>query len=82
MRVLFVSQFFPLVIATLFAPGRVRSGSALAALATGVAVTAFFTIGPMPRPGGFHPGFLGLAANAAVLLGGAVTRNENKLNPI
>src|SRR5205807_1463120 len=64
----FVSQFFPLVIAALFLPGRVRAGSALAALATGVAITAFFTIGPVPRPGGFHPGFLGLVGNAAVLL--------------
>jgi SSS family solute:Na+ symporter len=64
----FVSQFFPLVIAALLLPGRVRSGLALAALATGVVITAFFTIGPVPRPGGFHPGFLGLVANAAVLL--------------
>jgi Na+/proline symporter len=66
----FVSQFFPLVIAALFAPGRVGGSSALAALAVGVCVTAFFTVGPIPRPGGFHPGFLGLSANAAVLLVG------------
>jgi len=64
----FVSQFFPLVIASLFLPGRVRSGWALGALGAGVAIAAFFTIGPIPRPGGFHPGFLGLTANAAVLL--------------
>jgi SSS family solute:Na+ symporter len=64
----FVSQFFPLVIAALFLPGRVRAGSALAALSAGVAITAFFTIGPIARPGGFHPGFLGLVANAGVLL--------------
>jgi SSS family solute:Na+ symporter len=64
----FVSQFLPLVIAALFLPGRVRSGWAFAALAAGVAITAFFTIGPIPRPAGFHPGFLGLAANAVVLL--------------
>ena len=31
-------------------------------------MATFFTIGPVPRPGGFHPGFLGLVANAAVLL--------------
>jgi len=30
--------------------------------------TAFFTIGPIARPGGFHPGFLGLVANSAVML--------------
>ena len=64
----FVSQFFPLVIAALFLPGRVKAGSALAALSVGVAITAFFTIGPIARPGGFHPGFLGLVANAGVLL--------------
>jgi SSS family solute:Na+ symporter len=64
----FVSQFFPLVIAAVYLPGRVRSGGALMGLAAGVTITAFFTIGPIPRPGGFHPGFLGLAANAAVLL--------------
>jgi SSS family solute:Na+ symporter len=64
----FVSQFFPLVIASLYLSGRVSGGSAIAALATGVAVTAFFTIGPMPRPGGVHPGFFGLAANSAVIL--------------
>ena len=48
----FVSQFFPLVMASLYLPGRVSGGSAITALATGVAVTAFFTIGPIPRPGG------------------------------
>ena len=64
----FVSQFFPLVMVSLYRPGRVGAGSAIAALATGVVVTAFFTIGPIPRPGGFHPGFLGLAANSAVIL--------------
>jgi SSS family solute:Na+ symporter len=64
----FVSQFFPLVITSLYLPGRVSGGSAMAALATGVVVTAFFTIGPIPRPGGFHPGFLGLAANGLVML--------------
>ena len=68
----FVSQFFPLVIAALYLPGRVRTDWALAALAAGVAITAFFTIGPILRPGGFHPGFLGLAANTAVLLISAV----------
>ncbi len=64
----FVSQFFPLVIAALYAPGRVSGASAVVALAVGVAVTAFFTIGPIARPGGFHPGFLGLVANSAVVL--------------
>jgi len=64
----FVSQFFPLVMASLYLPGRITGGSAIASLAAGVAVTAFFTIGPIPRPGGFHPGFLGLAANSAVIL--------------
>jgi SSS family solute:Na+ symporter len=64
----FVSQFFPLVITSLYLPERVSGGSAMAALATGVVVTAFFTIGPIPRPGGFHPGFLGLAANGLVML--------------
>jgi len=64
----FVSQFFPLVIASLYAPGRVIGTVALMALATGVVVTAFFTIGPISRPSGFHPGFLGLAANSAVIL--------------
>jgi len=63
----FVSQFFPLVLAALFLPERVHGGPALAALATGVIVTAFFTIGPLPRPGGVHPGFLGLVANSLVL---------------
>jgi SSS family solute:Na+ symporter len=75
----FVSQFFPLVIVALFAPGRVCGGLALAALVCGVAVTAFFTVGPMPRPGGFHPGFLGLAANAAVLFAGAGHTSRKKL---
>jgi solute:Na+ symporter, SSS family len=64
----FVSQFFPLVIVALFLPGRAPAGSALAALAAGVVITAFFTIGPIPRPGGFHPGFLGLLANSGILM--------------
>jgi SSS family solute:Na+ symporter len=64
----FVSQFFPLVIASLYLPGRIPGAAAIAALTTGVAVTAFFTIGPFPRPGGFHPGFLGLVANGSVML--------------
>ncbi len=64
----FVSQFFPLVIGSLFFPGRVSANAALWALATGVMITAFFTIGPIQRPGGFHPGFLGLVGNSLVLL--------------
>jgi len=74
----FVSQFFPLVIAALFLPGRVRAGSALAALSTGVAITAFFTIGPIARPGGFHPGFLGLVGNATVLLTSIIAQSERR----
>jgi len=64
----FVSQFFPLVIAALLMPGRVRASSALTALTVGVLVTGFFTVGPIPRPGGFHPGFVGLLANCTMLL--------------
>ena len=63
----FVSQFFPLVMAALFYPERLRAGFAIGGLAIGVGVTAFFTIGPLPRPGGFHPGFLGILANSAVV---------------
>ena len=63
----FVSQFFPLVMTALFAPGRVTAASAVTALATGVVVTAFFTVGPVTRPGGVHPGLLGLIANGGVL---------------
>jgi SSS family solute:Na+ symporter len=69
----FVSQFFPLVITSLYWPGRVRGSWAIAAVAEGAAVTAFFSVRPIPRPGGFHPGFLGLMANAAVMLAAAVT---------
>ncbi len=64
----FVSQFFPLVIAAIYAPGRISGSGALAALLTGASVTALFTVGPVTRPGGFHPGFLGLLANSAVLI--------------
>jgi solute:Na+ symporter, SSS family len=64
----FVSQFFPLVMAALFSREGVRAKAALAALASGVVVTAFFTIGPYPRPAGLHPGFLGLVVNCLVLL--------------
>ena len=64
----FVSQFFPLVIGSLFFPGRVNAKAALWALGTGVVITAFFTVGPIQRPGGFHPGFLGLVGNSLVLL--------------
>jgi SSS family solute:Na+ symporter len=70
----FVSQFFPLVMAALLLPGRVRASSALTALVVGVVVTGFFTVGPIARPGGFHPGFLGLLANCgALLIAGSIT---------
>jgi SSS family solute:Na+ symporter len=63
----FVSQFFPLVMMALFSRESPPADAAIAALTVGVLVTAFFTIGPLPRPGGFHPGLLGLAANCVVL---------------
>jgi Na+/proline symporter len=75
----FVSQFFPLVIVSLYLPGRVSGEAAIAAVAVGVAVTAFFTIGPFPRPGGFHPGFLGLIGNSVVMLV-AVVNNSDRLS--
>lgn len=74
----FVSQFFPLALAALFLPGRVHGGPALAALAAGVTVTAFFTIGPMPRPGGVHPGFLGLVANSLVLFASMAATGDRR----
>lgn len=76
----FVSQFFPLVIAALYFPGRVPGRVALAGLVAGAATAAFFTIGPYPRPGGFHPGFLGLAVNATVLLVGQAIRPQALTN--
>ncbi|MBK9170265.1 MAG: sodium:solute symporter family protein [Bryobacterales bacterium] len=63
----FVSQFFPLVIAAIYWPGRLSGRTAVTGLAIGAAVAAFFTVGPIQRPGGFHPGLIGLAANVVTL---------------
>jgi solute:Na+ symporter, SSS family len=70
----FVCQFFPLVMAALFFPDRVPAKGAVTAVLVGIAVTAFFAVGPYPRPGGFHPGFLGMASNAVVMVIAAAVR--------
>lgn len=72
----FVCQFMPLVLASIWLPGRIPGRMAIVALLAGIAVTAFFTVGPpeLRRPGGLHPGFLGLIANSSVLLIAAMTR--------
>ena len=64
----FVCQFFPLAIGAIYFSERLNGPAAIAALLAGSSVTAFFIVGPWPRPGGFHPGFLGLVVNCAVLL--------------
>lgn len=74
----FVCQFMPLVLASIYLRGRIPGKAAVAAILAGMAVTAFFTIGPeaLRRPGGVHPGFLGLLANSAVLLIAGATRRR------
>jgi solute:Na+ symporter, SSS family len=77
----FVCQFMPLVLASIWFRGRISGRMALIALLAGIGITAFFTVGPTAyrRPGGLHPGFLGLVGNSAVLLAAAGSRRGRAL---
>ena len=71
-----VSQFFPLIIATLFWKKVTKEG-AITGLIVGVAVSLFFNFGPIPTPFGIVPMLWGMIANTVFLIVvSLLTQNE------
>lgn len=62
-----VSQFFPLVLASLYWK-RCTAAGAISGLISGSVVASFFTVGPYPHPFEVHPGIIGMAVNSLVLV--------------
>jgi solute:Na+ symporter, SSS family len=62
-----VSQFFPLVLASLYWK-RCSAAGAICGLTAGSLVAIFFTVGPYPHPYEIHPGIIGMVVNALVLV--------------
>lgn len=71
-----VSQFFPLIVATLFWRKVTKEG-AITGVIVGVAVSLFFNFGPIPTPLGIVPMLWGMLANTAFLIVvSLLTQNE------
>ncbi|MBA3885145.1 MAG: sodium:solute symporter family protein [Acidobacteria bacterium] len=62
-----ISQFFPLVVASLYWR-RCTAPGALAGFGVGTVVAVFFIVGPFPHPFDIHPGILGMIANTITLV--------------
>ena len=62
-----ISQFFPVVLASLYWK-RCTAAGAIAGLLAGSIVAIFLTVGPYPHPHDIHPGIIGMLVNAAILV--------------
>ena len=62
-----ISQFFPLVVASLYWR-RCTAQGALAGFILGTLVAVFFIVGPYPHPYDIHPGIIGMIVNTIALV--------------
>ncbi|MCP3920621.1 MAG: sodium:solute symporter family protein [bacterium] len=62
-----VTQFFPAVVATLYAR-RISGAAVFGGLCAGIVVNTWFVVSPESRPFAIHAGAYGLAANVVTLL--------------
>ncbi|MDP9727141.1 sodium:solute symporter family protein [Alicyclobacillus sp. TC] len=77
----FVSQFFPTVLLTLFAPSNVTKAGAFSGIVIGVVLVVYFTLTKQSILWGANTGFWALLVNMLVVLLVSVATRQKSLSP-